>query len=367
MLLLATMMMRKAVTSFLESVCRLSLHKKSLVAGSIALLAVSFLMNGPLWADSPVTATGRSAASQADVEGMPPAARYAAMMTDANWLDSTRGRTVPVRIYYPSSAERFPVIVFSTGLGRSREDCAYLGERWAGCGYVSVFVQHPGSDEAQRGLRPRRDLQKAFYSPGNIRNRPLDMIFVLDQLERMAQQGSSLGQRLDLTRIGAAGHDFGSQTVLALAGQVLPGQVSFHDPRVKAVVAMSSPVHIGEVPLSVAYEKISVPCLHITGTADNSIVGTTQAYQRRLPFDHVSAADQFLITLNGADHLTYSGHVRRANAGGDAMYQRLIADSSAAFWDAYLGQNAAAKNWLAGDGVKTRLGSAGWVETKLVP
>ena len=51
-----------------------------------------------------------------------------------------------------------------------------------------------------------------------------------------------------------------------------------------------------------AYGGVSLPCLHITGTADNSIVGTTQAHQRRLPFDHVSAVDQFLITLNGADH-----------------------------------------------------------------
>ena len=237
-------------------------------------------------------------------------------MIDVSWFDARRSRNIPVRIYYPSSNfERFPVIVFSTGLGRSREDCGYLGRHWAGCGYVSVFVQHPGSDESQRGLRPRKDLQRAFYNPSNVRNRPMDVIFVLDRLEQMARDGSSLGNRLDMTRIGAAGHDFGSQTVLALAGQVLPGQPTFREPRVKAVLAMSSPVPLGQVPLSEAYAGISLPCLHITGTADNSIVGTTQAYQRRLPFDHVSAADQFLITLNGADHMTYSGHARRANGG----------------------------------------------------
>lgn len=329
----------------------------------IALLTALLSLYSPSLADSPKAAD----VSQVAAEKMPPAVRYSAMMSDANWLDSGRGRTIPVRIYYPSgSVERFPVIVFSTGLGRSREDCGYLGRHWAGCGYVSIFVQHPGSDESQRGLRPRRDLQKAFYNPNNVRNRPLDMIFVLDRLQHIAQDGSSLGRRLDVTRIGAGGHDFGSQTVLALAGQVLPGQISFPEPRVKAVLAMSSPVPIGQVPLSVAYEKIAVPCLHITGTADNSIVGTTQAHQRRLPFDHVSAADQFLITLNGADHLTYSGHVRRANSGNDPMFQRVIAESSAVFWDAYLKHNAAAKDWLAGQGVKNRLGGAGWVETKLV-
>jgi hypothetical protein len=298
----------------------------------------------------------------------PPAVRYSAAMTDMNLADTGRGRTLPVRVYYPANtAERFPVIVFSTGLGRSRDDCAYLGRHWAGCGYVSVFVQHPGSDEGARaGVRPKKGLQKAFYDPNNIRNRPLDVMFVLDRLEQMAHDHSAIGDRLDMTRIGASGHDFGSQTVLALAGQVLPGQIAFRETRVKAIVAMSSPVPLGQVPLSVAYGDISLPILHITGTADNSIVATTQASQRRLPFDYTSAVDQFLITLNGADHMTYSGHIRAANGTHDAMFQRLIAESSVVFWDAYLKRSDKAKAWLAGEGLKTHLGTAGRVEKKLV-
>ena len=86
-----------------------------------------------------------------DSPNEPPAVRYSVAITDRSWFDAQRGRTIPVRIYYPANAaERFPVVVFSTGLGRSRDDCAYLGRHWAGCGYVSVFVQHPGSDEAAR-------------------------------------------------------------------------------------------------------------------------------------------------------------------------------------------------------------------------
>jgi hypothetical protein len=120
------------------------------------------------------------------------------------------------------------------------------------------------------------------------------------------------------------------------------------------------------VPLDAAYDGVSVPCLHITGTADNSIVGTTQAYQRRVPFDRVSAVDQFLITLNGADHMTYSGHIRAANGTHDAMYQRLIADSSVVFWDAYLKKSDSAKAWLAGRGLESHLGATGRIEKKLV-
>lgn len=303
---------------------------------------------------------------RADSDAAPPAARHAVSTSDATWTDSSRGRTIPVRIYSPAEAERFPIIVFSTGLGRSRDDCAYLGRHWAACGYVAVFVQHPGSDDDARGLRPRRELQKAFYDPNNIRNRPLDIIFAINRLEHLAHGDSPLGQWLDTTRIGASGHDFGSQTVLALAGQVLPGKLAFSESRLKAVVAMSSPVPLGQIPLAMAYGDVSLPCLHITGTADNSIVGTTQANQRRLPFDYSSTADRYLVTLIGADHMTYSGHIRSANGVNDAMYQRLIAECSAAFWDAYLKDSGAARQWLAGQGMKTYLGGMARVEKKLV-
>ena len=113
-----------------------------------------------------------------------------------------------------------------------------------------------------------------------------------------------------------------------------------------------------------AYGGVARPCLHITGTADNSIVATTQASQRRLPFDYTSGADQYLVTFYGADHMTYSGHIRPANAGHDAMFQRLIAECSAVFWDAYLKDDAGAKAWLTDGGLRAHLAATGWVEEK---
>ena len=294
--------------------------------------------------------------------------RYAATSVDQTWFDVSRNRSIPARIYYPTDCARLcPVIIFSTGLGRWRDDCAYLGRHWASCGYVSVHVQHKGSDEEVRqgSLRPRKELQRAFYAPQNIRNRPMDIIFVIHQLDEMQSSGSAIGKRCDLTRIGVAGHDFGAQSVLTLAGEVLPGKVAYVEPRVKAVVAMSSPVPLGQVPLSMAYGDIARPCLHITGTADNSVVATTQASQRRLPFDYMQGADQYLITFYGADHMTYSGHLRAANSGHDAMFQRLIAECSAVFWDAYLKDDAGAKAWLAGAALRAHLAATARVEKKL--
>ena len=104
-----------------------------------------------------------------------------------------------------------------------------------------------------------------------------------------------------------AGHDFGAQTALALAGAVLPGNIQFARPPRQGRGGDELPVPLGQVPLDLAFGGITLPCLHVTGTADNGIVGTTTASQRRLPFDYSSAADRYLVTLFGADHLTYSG------------------------------------------------------------
>src|SRR5437762_9936135 len=66
-----------------------------------------------------------------------------------DWLDKKRQRKEPVKIYFPKTADGpFPIIIFSHGLGGSREGYEYLGRYWASHGYVSVHVQHLGSDNA---------------------------------------------------------------------------------------------------------------------------------------------------------------------------------------------------------------------------
>jgi len=306
-------------------------------------------------AESPSATTCRSVASLETIS--------------LGWYDSHRCRHVPAKIYCPAAADtRLPVIVFSPGLGRTRHDCAYLGRYWAAHGYVSVFVQHRGSDAAvwQVQFRKKERLRAAFHSPGNIRNRPLDVSFAIDQLERINREDTPLGRRLDLTRIGVAGHDFGAQTTLAIAGAMLPGGFTLADSRVKAVIAMSAPVSLGRVPLSAAYGKIDVPCLHITGTNDDGIIGTTRAHQRRLPFDHISGTDQYLVTFRGADHLIYAGHlIKRLDTGSSACFRSPLQRSSTAFWDAYLKGDPARRSWLSDGGLDASLGWTARIETKL--
>jgi predicted dienelactone hydrolase len=86
-------------------------------------------------------------------------ALYAVEIARYDWYDQKRQRNIPVKIYYPKTGGGlFPVIVFSHGLGGSREGYEYLGQYWASHGYVSVHLQHLGSDTAvwQHAERPMR-------------------------------------------------------------------------------------------------------------------------------------------------------------------------------------------------------------------
>lgn len=293
-----------------------------------------------------------------------------------DWTDAKRDRKVPVKVYSPADTGMpSPLIVFSHGLGGSREGYEYLGRHWAGHGYISVHIQHLGSDDqVWRGqAQPMQSMRRAAADPQNAINRARDVSFVIDQMEKLNGEEGVFKNRVDLGRIGVAGHSFGANTTLVAAGQIfiLPGgkELGFSDPRVKAAVPMSSPVPRNRADLGRAFGKIVVPCFHMTGTLDDSPIGETTAADRRLPFDNIVGVDQFLIVFNGGDHMIFSGRSRPSSAAGrgekDGLFQDLIRQSTTAFWDAYLRSDAAAKTWLAGGGFEAALGSDGTFEKKI--
>jgi len=290
-----------------------------------------------------------------------------------DWRDAARDRAVPAKVYFPKDgAAPCPVIVFSHGLGGSREGYGYLGEYWAGCGYVSVHVQHAGSDEAVwRDVDPaerRSALTKATLNLANITNRPRDISFALDELTRAnADPASPLHGRLDLQRIGVGGHSFGGFTALAIAGQALGPKHStaFADPRVKSVVQMSAPAPRTGTPTE-AFSNIKTPVFHLTGTLDDSPIGDTKPAERRVPFDAMKSALTALLIFEGGDHMVFSGspRLRGENREKDPVFHPLICTSTTAWWDATLRGDEAAGKWLLEGGFKTQLGREGSFEVK---
>src|SRR5436305_1854098 len=114
---------------------------------------------------------------------------------------------------------------------------------------------------------------------------------------------------------------------------------------------MSAPAPLRREDLDRVYAGIHIPVLHMTGTLDDSPVGETKAAERRIPYDHIRGADQYLVTFQVGDHMIFSGHLLSAERGEkDALFQNLIRQGTIAFWDAYLKGDAEAKAWLAKGG-----------------
>jgi predicted dienelactone hydrolase len=270
------------------------------------------------------------------------------------WHDAKRDRDVPVKIYYPADKNATcAVIIFSHGLGGSRDGYEYLGKEWASRGFISVHLTHIGSDtsvwKGKKLLEIKPAMDKAAVNPTNAINRPLDITFAIDTLLKInrGEIKGILRGRIDESKIGVAGHSFGSFTALATAGIKLAGKKSFGDDRVKAVIAMSSPVTGTEDQWDTIYGNVKIPVMHMTGTKDSSNIGKgTKAEDRRIPYDHIKGVDQYLITFIGGDHMIFSGRKAGDPTREDAKYQQHIKSASDLYWDAYLMGNSDAMKKL---------------------
>lgn len=275
---------------------------------------------------------------------------------ELTFRDENRSREIPLRVYLPSDRAAAPVVVFSHGLGGSRDNNPYLGNHWAARGYVTVFVQHPGSDETVWKDPPLREKLNAMKKAANGENfilRVKDIPAVIDQLEDWnAEKSHPLADRMDLSQIGMSGHSFGAVTTQAVSGQAFLGRPTFTDSRIKAALAMSpSAPKVGDPDR--AFGKVEIPWLLMTGTLDDSIIVDTDMALRRAVFTALPEGGKYELVLDQATHMAFSerplpGDTSQRNPN----HHRAILAISTAFWDAYLRNDAAAKEWLNGNAVR---------------
>jgi predicted dienelactone hydrolase len=270
--------------------------------------------------------------------------------------DTNRARAIPLLVYLPAEKSAVPVILFSHGLGGSRNGSAYLGEHWAARGYVAVFLQHPGSDTSvwqTQPLRKRMDAMRDAASAQNFMLRVKDVGAVLDRLEIWSQADNhELSGRLDLDHIGMSGHSFGAVTTQAVSGQsYLRGIATFTDRRIQAAIAFSpSAPRQGGDPKQ-AFGDVKIPWMLMTGTKDTSFIGGADVQSRLSVFPALPAGGKYELVLDKAEHSAFTdrplpGDREQRNPN----HHRAILALSTAFWDAYLRDNSEAKAWLDGDG-----------------
>lgn len=237
-------------------------------------------------------------------------------------------RKIPVDIYWSNDVTaNKPLIVFSHGLGSVRTDLRYLAEHLASHGYVVAALEHPGSNEdninsaLQGKTRP--------VKPQEFLNRPQDVSFVLDELEKLNQTTNHpLQGKLATMNAMVVGYSFGGGTALALAGaelqlerlkqrckknlailslgeamqciaQELPeNSYQLRDTRIKQAIALNPTTSLifGETGLT----KVQIPTLVLAGSADKTTPALTEQI---VGFDKIPSP-KWLVGIVGGTHLS---------------------------------------------------------------
>ncbi len=254
---------------------------------------------------------------------------------------SRQSRIFQVDLYVPqtkstnSPKSPFPVIAISHGIAEDRGTFAYVAQHLASYGFAVAVLEHPGSD-----AKKFKQFFAGLDSPpsaNELINRPLDVKFVLDQLQKLNDsdnnRDTNVRGKLNLQQVGAIGHSYGGYTSLVLAGATIDfPQVrklcdrnnslnlsSFlqcraqelnrkqipisplQDRRIKAVMAINplNSIVLGQSGLS----KIQVPVMLMGGTQD---IITPAVPEQVIPFTWLQTPIKYLALIENGTHFSTS-------------------------------------------------------------
>ena len=242
--------------------------------------------------------------------------------------DQKRQRQIPLDVYFSTAATaNKPVIVFSHGFGSVRTDLRYLAEHLASRGYVVAALEHPGSNEtASKAVKKNKN---QLVAPQEFLDRPRDVSFILDELEKLNQTANSpLQGKLATNNVMVVGYSFGGGTALALAGgelqienlkqrcqqnlstanlgervqcagQALPEKTyQLRDARIKQAIALNPTTSLmfGETGLT----KVQIPTLILSSSADKI---TPPLTEQVIGFAKIPSP-KWLVAVVGGSHLS---------------------------------------------------------------
>ena len=269
-----------------------------------------------------------------------------------DWTDSARGRSVPARLYLPRAAtaeQPVPLVIFSHGLGGSRNGYTYLGTHWASQGFASLHLQHVGSDRSLWSSGSPFALASRLQDAANDAeaiDRVHDLRFALDRV-----LSSELGARLDGRRIVAAGHSYGANTSLIAAGATVSrngSTIALREPRLSAAILISAPPFYGETSMRQILAPVQIPSLHITATEDIiRVPGYYSGAEDRLAvFEAVGGSRKMLAVFTGGSHSIFTD---RTSPGGDllnAQVKTATRELTSAFLNRVLGgDDSGLRDW----------------------
>ncbi|WP_046227328.1 alpha/beta hydrolase family protein [Paenibacillus dauci] len=154
-----------------------------------------------------------------------------------------------IKVTAPAEGDNLPIILLSHGQGPSNHlsslhGYAPLVDFWAAHGFVVIQPTHLSS----RTLDLGSDHPEA---PMYWRSRAQDMMYILDHLDAIESAVPLLAGRLDHSRVAAAGHSMGGNTISLLLGASLTDpvdgtDVDLKEPRIKAGILLAAPGRGGD-------------------------------------------------------------------------------------------------------------------------
>jgi predicted dienelactone hydrolase len=242
--------------------------------------------------------------------------------------DQKRDRNIPVDIYWSTAVSSDkPVIVYSHGFSSVRTDLRYLAEHLASHGYALVALEHTGSNSTNTDLAFQNKTR--LLKPQEVLDRPKDVSFVLDELEKINKTANNpLQGKLATNNTMVLGYSYGGSTALAIAGaelqlerlkkrckdqvttlsfgetiqcgaQELPeNSYQLRDTRVKRAIALSPTTSLlfGDTGLT----KVQVPTLILASSADK----TTPALPEQVAAFAKIPSPKWLVGILGSTHLS---------------------------------------------------------------
>ncbi|MEL6855550.1 MAG: alpha/beta fold hydrolase, partial [Cyanobacteria bacterium J06607_13] len=246
--------------------------------------------------------------------------------------DIDRQRVIPVEIYWTSET-RGPLVVLSHGFGADRYFLDYIAQHLASHGLTVASVEHPGSNLQALVNLPVDpeivDSPSRLLPASEFLDRPRDVTFVLDRLERLSDRTSVYSERFNTKDVTIIGHSLGGYTGLALAGAKLDlrslqgfceniqplgvspadwlqcaavdleeQQADLSDERITQVMAMNTLT--GKLFGDAGLSEITVPTLLLTGTQDS----VTPTLDQQLGAFTQLSGEKYLLAVIGGTHLS---------------------------------------------------------------
>ncbi len=254
-------------------------------------------------------------------------------------------KQLPVRISYPVGKTRFPVIVFSHGNGSKGDMYKGFTDYWASHGYVVIQPTH--MDSTSLGFKTKRDNMREMYQQilQVTDTRRQDMSFIVDSLDLIETIVPDLKDKLDRTKLVAAGHSMGAATAMIVAGMTLLNPMDGYaetsdETRFKVLLMISDPGTMTLMPKE-PWKGVRVPTLISTGTKDFSDVGSDRIkapFKYKIPDSLTrSLSPHYYVLIEGADHYL-GGLICRTDVPGPPQHEalRIAAATSITFLDAYV-------------------------------